>query len=164
VQAVTLRCLPLLTHNFQQQAAHLTHLTSLTLHEPPHRSRSKSHVKGVRQALSALPHLKAVSLVDVEGTIIERVLQLRWGTTTCPWLAGLQSLTVQHSSRLPPLRDALASLTSCTSLALIDCSLSRGLPASLGHLTNLKVIEGDSGQGWAALCCCLTGCLSDVVC
>jgi hypothetical protein len=157
VQAVTLRCLPLLAHKFRQQAAHLTHLTSLTLHNLPYPSE-KIRLKGIHRALSALTQLKALTLIHMPADVIEQALLAPRLTpppaaTTaaaqegdpepasalpCPWLAGLQSLAVRHSN-LPPLRQALVSLTSCTSLDLSHSQGMYGLRRGLGQLTQLKV-------------------------
>jgi hypothetical protein len=81
VQAVTLRCLPLLTANFQQQAAHLTHLTSLTLQQPY--GDIIPRMMGVREALSALPKLKALTLIHPSRYLAQQVL-LGEGCTSGP--------------------------------------------------------------------------------
>jgi hypothetical protein len=168
VQAVTLRCLPLLRHNFQQQAAYLTHLTSLTLHQPDlyyHPGGScdaKHHLSGTREALAALPQLKALALVHVSPHITAQALRapqqqctqapapssscaglgVRAGTSPvpCPWLAGLQSLAVR-CCEVPSsaTRDALASLTSCTPLDLSNSTTGK---LRLSSLTRLKVCKG----------------------
>jgi Leucine-rich repeat (LRR) protein len=165
VQAVTLRCLPLLTANFLQQAAHLTHLTSLTLHNPL--GERGVQMLQLPEALSALTQLKALTLIRVSDLARKALLgpAAPLGTPAaaghshpppssskaptgsraqpatsvpCPWLAGLQHLAIRHSD-LPDLRPALASLTSCTHLDLSHCSFKHGLPPSLGQLTQLKV-------------------------
>jgi hypothetical protein len=72
VQAVTLRCLPMLTRSFQKQAVHLTHLTSLTLHQPQYVDIVP--FKGLREALSALKQLKALALLNLQELVVEPVL------------------------------------------------------------------------------------------
>jgi hypothetical protein len=157
VQAVTLRCLTLLTRNFQQQAAYLTHLTSLTLHHPF--GICGLQMEGVPEALSALTQLKALTLIQLPRPLVRAALSGRvpapaalGGADTAehssnvpsasqvpiPRLAGLQSLTIRHTG-LPPLEDVLASLTSCTHLDLSHCSFTYRVPPRLGQLTQLKV-------------------------
>jgi Leucine-rich repeat (LRR) protein len=153
VQAVTLRCLPLLTRNFQQQAAHLTHLTSLTLHQPQYEDIAP--FKSLREALSALPQLKALALINLQESVVQPVLTpaKRQRSTTAAAAAvaaaaaqeaaavagssGVETAGSSSSAAAEEGREQRPCSSSSSNGALVRAgSASLGSSRSAGHVTS----------------------------